>query len=129
MVTQMSAFGFSTTTSSGDFLPVVKYDSRAGRMFRLDRVDVGGQWINEQKDITSEFKAQFDFENLETSWINFQAGAAPVFALAKVGDPLPAKPSETARNGIRVLVKLAADIGGDKRVRELAGNAKVFLQG
>ncbi len=44
-----------------DFLPIVKYDARSGRMARLDRD--GGD--NVSHDVTRTFKAVFDLENLD----------------------------------------------------------------
>jgi hypothetical protein len=126
----MSVFGFNTQGGGGgDFMPVVKYDARAGRIFRVDRENVGGQWTTEPTDITRSFKAVFDLANLETGWIDFNTGSAPAFALAKIGDPLPGKPTPGAKNGIRVIVKLGKDCGGDKPIREMASSAKAFLQG
>lgn len=126
----MSVFGFSTEPSSGgDFLPIVKYDARAGRMFRVDRTNDGTGWSTDAVDITSNFKALADFENIETGWINFATGGAPDFRMVKIGDPLPPRPSENHKNGIRFLVKLTQECGGEKRIREIAGVAKVFLAG
>ena len=48
-----SVFGFSTESSGGgDFLPIVKYDARAGRFFRMDRVDTGSGFESDPVDIT-----------------------------------------------------------------------------
>lgn len=127
----MSAFGFSTEPSAGgDFLPIVKYDSRAGRLFRVDRVQTAAGWEKNPVDITSTFKAVFDFDNLETGWINFPQAGAPQFALVPAGTPIPAKPSNDHKNGIRFLVKLdAASAGPAPAVREISSNAKAFLTG
>jgi hypothetical protein len=128
-------FGFSTETSSGDFLPICKYDARAGRIFRVDRMDVGGQFSNEPVDITQSFKALFDLENGETGWISF-AGPRPDFRLVPIGTPLPPQPpgvDEKGKplysNGLRFMLKLTKDCGGDKPVREIAGTARVFTNG
>ena len=132
-----NVFGFSTASaaSGGDFMPIVKYDSRAGRMFRIDRSDTGQGFQNEPVDITTEFRALADFENVETGWIDFVAGSPPNFVLVSLRDleekrvQLPPKPSERHKNGIRFVVKLAKNCGGDKPIREIAGNARVFLTG
>lgn len=125
-----SVFGFSTSPSEGgEFLPVVKLDSRSGRVFRIDRENIGGEWVKSEVDITKTFKAVCDLENLQTGWIDFQTGGAPVFALAQVGEPLPAKPTPNAKNGVRFMLKLSKDCGGDKPIRELASSAKAFLGG
>jgi len=111
--------------SSGDIIPIVKYDAKAGRMFRRDRVN--GE--NEQIDITRSFKAVFDFENLETGFIDFNTGGAPSFALAHIDSKskVTSPPTPGHKPGARVLVKLTKECGGD--VRELASTAKAFLRG
>jgi hypothetical protein len=122
----MSVFGFSTAPSSGgDFLPIVKYDARAGRFFRIDWDGAD----NEPVDITAEFKALVDFENVEVGWIAFPPNSAPSFVLVPIGNQLPARPSELHKNGIRFLMKLSKGCGGDKPLREIASVAKAFLSG
>jgi hypothetical protein len=122
------ALGFSNTGTSGggDFLPIVKYDARAGRFFRVDRED----GISVPVDITRTFKAVFDFENVEMGWISFTAGAAPDFqmmpALAFKEEKPPA-PSEFHKEGFRMHLKLSGECGGD--CREFAGTAKMLTNG
>lgn len=117
------AFGISYGGGGGSFLPVAKYDARAGRMFRVDKGADGSESI----DITKNFKAVFDFENVEVGWIKFGAGTAPDFQLVPIGSQLPAKPSDDHRQGVRMCIKLAKDVGGD--VREIAGTSAAFLGG
>jgi hypothetical protein len=117
------AFGF-TFNSGEDFLPIIKYDARAGRLSRRDRINNE----NTDVDITRTFKAVFDFENVEVGWINFPAGGAPDFRLVPYdGSPMPPKPGDTYKQGLRMMVKLGKECGGD--VRELASNAAAFLEG
>lgn len=125
----MSRFGFSTEPSSGgDYMPVVKYDARAGRLFRIDRTqDSAGNYVNDEVNITSSFKAMVDFENIETGWILFNAGMAPDFRLVPMGTELPARPTPNHKNGIRFVLKLSKECGGDKPIREIAGTSKAFL--
>jgi len=126
----MSVFGFSTEPSaSGDFTPIVKYDARSGRFFRMDRVDNGNGFVSDPVDITGSFKAIFDFENVEVGWIDFPAGSAPLFDLVPIGSPLPDRPSTRHKNGVRFMLKLAKDCGGAKPIREIAGTSKAFLSG
>ncbi len=132
----MSIFGFSTEPSQGgDFLPIVKYDARAGRIFRVDRIDTGNGFESNPVDITQTFKALCDFENIEVGWIDFPVGSVPSFHLVMLEDirngknKLPDRPSEKHKNGIRFMVKLAKDCGGDKTIREIAGTSKAFLSG
>jgi hypothetical protein len=124
-------FGFSTAQSDGgDFTPIVKYDSRAGRTFRVDRTqDSSGNFANESVDITQTFKAIVDFENIETGWVRFASGIAPDFKMVPIGNELPARPSPEHKNGVKLMIKLAANCCGDKPIREMAGTAKAFLAG
>ncbi len=123
-------FGFSTEASAGgDFIPIIKYDSRSGRIFRVDRNNDGTGWNTDLVDITSNFRAVFDFENVEVGWIAFPLGAAPSFRLVPIGTQLPARPDENHKNGLRVMLKLDKACGGEHRIREVAGTAKAFLGG
>jgi hypothetical protein len=126
----MSVFGFSTEPAAGgDFTPIGKYDARAGRFFRVDRVDNGNGFVNDPVDITSSFKALFDFENVEVGWIDFNPNSPPDFQLVPMGSALPERPSPRHKNGVRFLIKLAKECGGTKPVREVAGTSKAFLSG
>lgn len=121
----MSIFGFSTEPTSGDFLPIIKYDARAGRIFRMDRTADG----REPVDITPIFAAVFDLENIETGWMNF-SGTAPDFKLVRMGEVLPVRPSLNHKNGIRLLCKLHPQCAGpDRPIREFSTSAKAALQG
>jgi hypothetical protein len=127
----MSVFGFSTETAAGgDFLPIVKYDARSGRIFRVDRHDTGNGFVGEPIDITAIFKAIVDFENVEVGWINFATGSAPDFRLVPIGQRLPNKPSDVHKNGIRFMVRLSKEAAdGKPDVREMAGTSKAMLSG
>lgn len=116
------AFGINLDSVSGNITPIVKYDARAGRMQRVDRED----GISTPYDITNNFRAVFDLENVEYGWLAFSA-SGPDFKLVRLGEALPAKPSENHRQGVRLRLKLASDCGGD--VRELATVARVALRG
>jgi len=131
----MGILGFDIKTGSGgaDFMPIVKYNAKAGRIFRVDRVNTGNGFVSEDADITQIFKAVMDLENLQTGWIAFPPGGAPSFTLVPLAldaskqVPVPAKPSDIHKNGCRVVMKLSKACGGD--VREMAGSANSFLTG
>ena len=108
-----NVFGFSTEPA-GDFMPILKYDSRAGRLFRVDRENTGDGFSNDPVDITASFKAIVDFENVEVGWIDFAPGSAPDFRLVKMGETLPPRPSDRHKNGVRFVLKLAKICGGDQ---------------
>lgn len=113
---------------NGDIIPFVKYDARAGRFFRNDRSETNGAYSNNAVDITSNFKAVMDLENLEVGYLLFAAGAAPQFLLVRLGDPMPHKPADAKwKQGVRVMMKLHQSCGGD--VRETSSNAAAFLKG
>lgn len=106
-------------------IPIVKYDGRAGRAARVDRREVNGSWESENVDITNNFQAVFDMENIETGWLHFPMGSAPDIRTVKDGLPLPERPSDNHRHGYRLLMLLGKTCGGD--VREMASSAKVAI--
>ncbi|WP_354130309.1 MULTISPECIES: hypothetical protein [unclassified Bradyrhizobium] len=109
----------------------MKYDARSGRIFRMDRAEKNGSFENEAVDITLSFKAIAGFDNMEAGWILFAAGAAPGFTLVRLplDKEFPARPSDKHKHGVRLMIKLAKDCGGDKPIREMAGTSKAFLSG
>jgi hypothetical protein len=126
----VNVFGFSTAPSTGgDFTPIAKFDARAGRIHRIDRVDTGGGFESRAVDITQSFKAVFDFEHVEVGWIYFPVGSPPEFALVPMGSQLPDRPTPKHKNGLRMMIKLSRDCGGDRPIREFAGTSKAFLSG
>lgn len=119
--------GLGLPQSGGDFnrTPIIKYDARAGRIFRIDRSNASGQWETSQVEITDGFQAIFDMPNIETGWLHFPKGGAPDIRTVKIGNPLPERPSDSHRTGFRVHMKLGKSLGGD--LREMAANAKVSI--
>lgn len=120
---------YSSGSGGGDIVPFVKYDARAGRFFRNDRTqDTSGNYSNAAVDITSNFKAVLDLENIEVGYLRFAAGSAPEFQLVRLGQPMPPKPADAKwKQGVRVMMKLHASCGGD--IRETSSNAAAFLKG
>jgi hypothetical protein len=127
-------FEIKTAGSGGDFLPIIKYDARAGIFTRIDREDRGNGFESVPTVIENEhFKAQFDLANAETGWIDFATGTIPSFVLVRMssltsGGVMPVQPTERHKNGIRVMIKLASDIAdGTPRIREFAGNSIALM--
>lgn len=119
---------YSSGSGGGDIVPFIKYDARAGRVFRRDRTQQGDQYVNNDEDITNSFKAVIDMENIEVGYAKFAAGSAPELMMVKLGDPMPHKPSDPSfKQGVRLMLKLHASCGGD--VREVSGNSAAFLKG
>jgi hypothetical protein len=124
------ALGFNYTSGGGgDIIPFVKFDARAGRLFRRDRSqDSSGNYISNDEDITNSFKAVIDLENIEVGYLKFGAGSAPEYFLVPLGTPMPHKPADAGfKQGARIMLKLASACGGD--VREISGNSSAFLKG
>lgn len=109
------ALGMSTEGGGGDFSDILKYDARAGRMFRVDRTQGAAGWETNNVEITNDFMAVFDFENIQVGWALFAAGMAPSFSMVPLGQPFPAKPSENHKQGFKLMVKLGAKCGDDIR--------------
>jgi hypothetical protein len=129
-MSEQSIFGFPIKTpgEAGDFLPILKYDARAGRMFRIDSIQTAQGWDRTPVDITSTFKALIDLENTEVGWIDFSTGGAPSFVMVPYpGHKLPDRPGPKHKHGLRFTVKLANTVGGD--VRQIAGTSASFLNG
>lgn len=109
------------TGGGGDRKKIVKYNAKAGRMFRVDRSNDSGQWVTDDVDITSNVKFVADLANIETGWMNFPPNAAPDIRTVKMGLDYGPKPGEGYRVGFKMALKLAKDCGGD--VREMTGSA------
>lgn len=115
-------------SGGGDRVPIIKYDARAGRIFRVDRSqNAGGQFVSEPVEITAGFQAVFDLEHIELGWLNFPQNAAPDIVVAPYGQPLPVRPSLNHKTGFRVHLLLGKSCGGD--VREMASNSQASIGG
>ena len=66
--------GFNQYQSSGggDFRPIIKYDAKAGKMFRVDRFkDLAGKWDSQLVEITDACAFIADMPNIEIGWMAF----------------------------------------------------------
>jgi len=107
---------------AGDFNDIIKYDARAGRMFRIDFDGSEKSSV----EITQGFSAIFDLANIQVGWVRFAEKSAPDWAMVRIGQPLPAKPSAEHRQGFKINVKLAKSAGGD--LREFGSAAGCVIQ-
>jgi hypothetical protein len=107
--------GLPVNTGGGDFKRIIKYDARAGRVHRSDRVESNGSFDNVLTEITTGFQAVFDLRNIEVGYAMFAKGVAPQWVMVKIGQTLPAKPSKDFKQAFRLDVKLAKSLGGDVR--------------
>jgi hypothetical protein len=97
------ALGFTKSTNDGnDFLPVFKFNAVSG-----DAVIVGsnknaaGEYEKYENEVKFPVKLIFDMENIEVGWMHF-ALTGPSFAMAKLGQPLPERPSKEHKQGFRL---------------------------
>lgn len=115
-------------SDGGNRVPILKYDARAGRLFRVDRSQTAaGTYESNAVEITAAFQAVIDLEHIELGWLDFPQGAAPSIVVAPYGQPIPPKPTAAHRAGFRVHMLLGKTCGGD--VREMASNANVSVDG
>ena len=127
-MSNVDVFGFPVKSEGdGEFTPVLKYDARAGRFFRVERVNTGNGFENDDVDITQGVKFLADFENVEVGYARFSAGQAPDFHLVPIGHQLPAQPSPAALKcrSLHAEVELK-ECGGERPVREISGASKAF---
>jgi len=115
------ALGLSTGgNGGGEIRPYVKYDAKAGRMFRIDRVQGSdGQYATEQHEITNVAQFVADLVNIRVGWINYTA-QGPVRKLVVLGtEPIPARPDDknsegklAFKQGFEIDLLLNKDSGG-----------------
>lgn len=124
----------SSETASSDFLPLVSYNAKAGRLKYSQRVEVNGRWEKQEEDVSFQQPAFVaDMENIQVGWLFFKAGMAPVRALVKIGQPLPPVPmgdygvdergnANKPKQGFAMRV-----LDGNRTVREFSSNAGSVL--
>lgn len=111
-----------STEGSGDFAPYLKYDAKAGRIFRSPNKDAGEK---SAVDMTMGFVGAFDFANIEVGWLDFPSGAAPQYATRPLAQGIGDKPTAPGKwkQGFRINVVLPSVAG----VFEMASNAKATI--
>lgn len=116
---------YAAPSSDEERLPYVRYNAKAGRFYTVNRLqESDGSWSNDEKEVTLSFVAAFDFGSIETGWMLLSAGQAPVFAMAPLGKPIPAKPADKAQLGFRMKV-MGRALGG---IYELSGTSKALVE-
>jgi hypothetical protein len=121
-------------TASGDFLPLVNYNAKAGRLKYSQRVEVNGRWEKQEEDVSFQQPAFVaDMENIQVGWLLFKPGMAPVRALVKIGQPIPPCPEgdygmDERGNAVKPKQGFALRVlDGNRTVREFSSNAAAVL--
>lgn len=129
------ALGLSTGGSGGDIKPYVKYDAKAGRLFRVDRVqNPDGTYSSETHEITSVAQMVMDLANIRVGWINYTT-QGPIRKLVVLGkEPIPPRPDDknsdgkpAFKQGFEVDLMLNKDSGGGP-VRVLGSGAGCVIE-
>jgi hypothetical protein len=132
----MMGLGLSIGTESagGEFLPLVNYNAKAGRLKFSQRVEVNGRWEKQEEDVSFQQPAFVaDMENIQVGWLFFKAGMAPVRSLVKIGQPLPPCPVgdygvDERGNAAKPKQGFAMRLlDGNRTVREFSSNANAVL--
>lgn len=114
------ALGLSTGSGSGEIRPYISYDAKAGRLFRIDRVQgADGQYQTEKHEITNTAQFVADLANIRVGWINYTS-QGPVRHLVVLGkEPIPARPDDknsegklAFKQGFEIDILLNKDSGG-----------------
>ena len=126
------AFGLPTS-GGGDILPYIKYNAKAGRMTRVDRVQTAAGWESDEVDITDNFSAVFDLENIQVGWAYYgQQGPQRKMGIYKK-EPTPEQPDDVDGDGKKLyksgfLVKIALAKASGGGIREFGSNAGCVVE-
>ena len=107
-------------------IPYIKWNAKAGRMFRTDRTNENGNWESIDTDITDTAIFQVDFDTVRTGWISF-SNPIDFSHATNHGVSFGEKPGEANRDnpyklGFIVRVFSAKNLDG---LREFSSNAGV----
>lgn len=119
------ALGFSTEASTGGskFLSALKFDAKMGELTVRTREpgQKPGEWENNDLLLQLPIKIVFDFESMESGWIQFKPSYASVMKL--VGTGIPEKPEGNFKQSVKMKVYLK-DFG----LREFSPTSKMVLR-
>ena len=93
--------GLSTGGSSGgEIVPYIKYDAKAGRLFRIDRNQTAeGTYVTDTVEITNIAQMVIDLANIRVGWINYTT-QGPIRRLVVLGkEAIPERPGDKGTDG------------------------------
>jgi hypothetical protein len=93
------------------------WDFENGCMVLEDRVRTdSGDWEIQQRKVENDkFRAVIDLPNIERGWIAFVKGEGLNAVLARLGQDYGDPPSDQHKEGLRLVAKMDASLGGDVR--------------
>lgn len=113
----------------GDIMPFVKYNAKAGKFFRVDRVQTASGWETTDVDITHNFAAVFDLEEIQVGFVYFGPNGPQRAMATYMKAPVPPRPVDVDdkgkplyKGGFVVTIALAKDCGGG--IREFSSSAQ-----
>ena len=112
----------SESSGGGNMTPIIKYDARGGDFFRQERSQNGaGEWQSENIEMPLPVELAVDMEGIEVGWLSFASGR-PDFHMVKLGEAMPAKPSDDHKQTFRVRL-CNREVG----LREFSSQSKMVL--
>lgn len=129
------ALGISAGGGSGEIKPFIKYDARAGRMFRIDRSqNSSGQYESNEVDISQDCTFVADLANIRVGWVNYSP-QGPVKRMVVLGQAaIPARPEDKGsdgkplfKQGFEFTVLLHKSVGGGP-AREFGSSAGCVIE-
>lgn len=123
----LSAYHGSSEGGGNSFRLRVEYNSKAGRMFRVDRAqDASGSYSNSKVDITmSQPEFAIDMGSIQVGFFHFPPGSPPSKELVYLGERMPVKPSPDHKAGFQVLIYNPKDMGEEAREFSASAGATV----
>lgn len=91
----------------GDYLPIIKYNAKAGRWYRRE----GSGATAEEIDVTDIFQAVFDFHTMQHGWCDLDQ-SPPSIIMVPFEDPMPTQPSAKHKNAVKLRARLSKECGG-----------------
>jgi len=124
-------FGISGNGSGGgEYRDQVRYNTKEGRIYRVDSEKVGENWERNIVEITDDFAAVLDLKGIEIGWIKFNNGVD--FKMVPANGDIGPKPSGDHKEGFRLGLILGGNCNGSDesdKVREIAGTASLLIEG
>ena len=102
-------------TGGGNFLPILKYNAKAGRWLKRDAQ--GDDFVDNE---VTNMTAIFDLANIETGWLHFAPATGPDFVVDPDLSNAGPRPDNSHKRGFRLKVFSEKNLDG---AREIMSNS------